>query len=187
MGNSNSRVESKSQVDSEKLPRAIPLLIPVVESRPLYKCNSIYSECDNEPSAPPFDMQFTPSAPPTSELETETSVIFRMLSNAIVSNRKNMARDAIEYNTLTPEELYTCLNSLDSLQKKYPKNKTRPIIREMIVAKLNEINDKDAIGELRNMLNVIEEEIERNPEDKMKQTIHLILLEKINKKQLNLY
>ena len=187
MGNS---IKSR-EVNREVLPVAMPLMIPVVDSKPLN--NSRVA-----PSAPPFDMQFTPSAPPLDmqppfdmqfsrpEFQHNKSAYFKGLKDAIFSSRKALARDMINSDKLTMDELYKCLDEIDKYMLLTPKNKTRPIIRKMIVDKLNEMNDKTETSDLQNMLNVIDEEIERNPEDKTKLAIRLILLERINKKKLNL-
>jgi len=184
MGNS---IKSR-EVNREVLPVAMPLMIPVVDSKPLNNPRIV-------PSAPPFEAQFTPSAPP---LDMQPPLIIQFsrpdnkiaylnaLKEAIVTSRKALARDMINSDKLTIDDLYKCLDEIDKYMVRYPKNKTRPIIRKMIVDKLNEMNDKTETSDLQNMLNVIDEEIERNPEDKTKLAIRLILLERINKKKLNL-
>lgn len=174
MGNSINR--------KEFIPVAIPLMIPVVYSKPLNNSRFVPSappfEVQFTPTAPPFEEQFSPSAPPFEEqfipsesppfdihftqLEflDDKSAYYRGLKEAIFTSRKALALDMIHSDKLTMNELYKFLDEIDKYMERFPKNKKRPIIRKMIVDKLNEMNNKTETSDFENMLNVIDEEIE---------------------------
>jgi len=130
MGNNNSnrRVNDFSYRELP-LPVAIPLMIPVVEAKPLREINIV-------PSAPPI-----PSAPPleeSSNLTEDPGLYYRALVDSINTSRKTLARDMLAYNRLNNDELMKCVEMIDILMVRYPKNKTRPIIRKMIMAKIDD-------------------------------------------------
>ena len=107
-------------------------MIPVVEARPLRELNK-----DVTLTAPPI----IPSAPPLEEelsAQTEDSgIYYRAVVDSINTSRKALARDMLAYNKLNNDELMKCVEMIDILMVRYPKNKTRPIIRKMIMEKID--------------------------------------------------
>jgi hypothetical protein len=70
--------------------------------------------------------------------EVKKSVYYRVLHDSIKYSIKIAARDMINHDQLTIDELNEFLVLIDKYMEQFPKNRTRPIIRKMIVDKLNE-------------------------------------------------
>lgn len=130
---------SNSRVINHNLPVAIPIMIPVVDSVPLNDSISKPHVVRVRPSAPPLETPLTPSAPPLEE-PNNSALYRRALTQAIESSLKVSARDMLALGDFTNEELMEYVRLIDRLMVRYPKNKTRPIIRNMIMKKINENN-----------------------------------------------
>jgi hypothetical protein len=60
--------------------------------------------------------------------------------NAVLKNKKKDAQNIINLDILSIRELQAVLVEIDALNKRYKKNKTRPIIRTMILRHLHKKN-----------------------------------------------